>query len=110
MSQAIYIITWPSGPVKVGLSGDVRRRLFSLQTASPYPLEIAYAGQIDGDAKALERRVHGFLNDHHMMREWFNVAPDVAVHALKLAAQSMGMGLMDINPSQYRKASRFRYE
>lgn len=106
MNQAIYIITWPSGPVKVGVSMDIRRRLCHLQTASPYPLEIAYAGQIDGDAKSLERRVHGFLYEHHMTGEWFNVAPDVAVHALKLAAQSMGLDMREINPSQHRKVTR----
>jgi hypothetical protein len=69
-----FIQAGARGPIKIGLTSDVRRRLFSLQTASPQPLRLL--GGIPG-GQGLERALHRELAAHHIKGEWFRPAPEV---------------------------------
>jgi hypothetical protein len=70
------------GPIKVGcsFSPDTRRR--TLDTWSPFALEII--AEIDGDFD-LERRFHALLREWHQRREWFDGTPEVwsVINAVK---------------------------
>lgn len=66
--QFVYFIGTADGPVKIGLTRDVRQRLESLQTGSPVKLEIlAYC---EGD-RWLERQYHTFFATQRLHGEWF---------------------------------------
>ena len=96
-TRCIYIIKAESGPVKIGIAGNVRTRLGQLQNASAYPLEVIYAAQVGRDAEPLERRVHRVLEAERMAGEWFNVMPELAIRTVLTAADEMGLTLADID-------------
>lgn len=62
------------GPVKVGCSISPDGRRASLETWSPFSLEII--AEIEGDHD-LERRFHGRFIPSHRSREWFDWSPDI---------------------------------
>lgn len=59
---------------KIGYSKDVRKRLYELQTASPFKLHL-YADR-RGDSK-LEHKIHKELTPWRMHGEWFTFCPEV---------------------------------
>jgi hypothetical protein len=56
------------GPIKIGFSVNVEKRLLSLQTASPYPLKLLCI--IPGSEK-LEKEIHYSFREMRMEGEWF---------------------------------------
>lgn len=62
------------GPIKIGCSQAPETRLSSLETWSPFALEII--GQIAGDYQ-LERRFHARFFHLHERREWFRASPEI---------------------------------
>lgn len=74
--MSVYFISNGQGLVKIGRSKDVQKRLKSLQTGSPHPLEIIRTFEGEGGAELWfhkefeERRVHG---------EWFRFCDDMLV-------------------------------
>jgi hypothetical protein len=67
----IYAIAL-DGYVKFGKAGNVKKRLISLQSGSPFKLKlIAWANWPDSE----ETEIHAFLADSHVLGEWFNRTP-----------------------------------
>lgn len=66
----IYVIrqTEPPRSLKVGKSRNPERRLRSLQTGSPCPLELLYSVPGDGET---EREFHAALSEYAESGEWF---------------------------------------
>lgn len=64
------------GPIKIGCSFAPSNRKASLETWSPFPLEII--AEIDGDFR-LERRFHAAFLDDHCHHEWFRVSPRLSM-------------------------------
>lgn len=56
--------------VKIGYTTSIQKRLHTLQTASPEPLEIL--GAAPGTMKQ-ERHIHEVLGKHHERGEWFRL-------------------------------------
>jgi hypothetical protein len=56
------------GPIKIGVSFDVERRVASLSAQSPVPIELL--GKIEGDAD-LERQFHREFAADRCHGEWF---------------------------------------
>lgn len=69
MTRAIYVIRSEPGPVKIGITGNVSRRLSYLRTASAVPLHLAYAGETEADVESVERQVHSILAERRMSGE-----------------------------------------
>lgn len=61
--------------IKIGLARGITaaRRLQTLQTAWPIPLELILA--IPGAAPELERRLHLLFQSKHLRGDWFDYAP-----------------------------------
>lgn len=57
------------GPIKIGCSTSVGKRLESLSVWSPFKLEVIYTEP--GDYR-LEQRIHSAFADYHSHREWFH--------------------------------------
>lgn len=67
-SVVYFVQATRGGPVKIGLSDNVERRLVELQCSSPYPLRIV--ATIDGTV-TLERELHERFVADRMTGEWF---------------------------------------
>jgi hypothetical protein len=76
MSNVYFIQAGQSGPIKIGIAIDVRKRLLALGCGSPEKLFLR--ATIPGGQK-LERRLHRALRDHRLEGEWFSFAPLVRV-------------------------------
>lgn len=85
MSGFVYFIrpTGMPGPVKIGLSKYLQKRLLRLNTWAPFPLEVAVT--VPGD-EALEINIHDCLVEHHSHGEWFHPNPPVLDLVEKLRA------------------------
>jgi hypothetical protein len=70
--DALYVIGEGAGcsAVKIGRAIDPAKRLGSLQTGNPHRLFLLHA---EPGAGALERSVHGWLDDCRLEGEWFDL-------------------------------------
>jgi hypothetical protein len=89
MNEIIYILINESMPgyVKIGRTTDLEQRIRSLDTTSvPLSFECFYACTVK-DAQFVERQLHDAFLDNRVRssREFFEIAPERAVAALKLA-------------------------
>jgi len=70
----IYVIGSDNPPYKVGISRDPAKRLKSLQTGHPFPLQLHYSKATDiCKTKLLETVIHRHLKFHKTSGEWFDV-------------------------------------
>lgn len=75
----IYVIGPTEGPQKIGLSGDVEKRLQTLQTGYPVELFIHHKEEIEAkQVRKLEKKIHTELNYKRARGEWFNMTPKEA--------------------------------
>ncbi len=86
--------------VKVGFT---RRRLLNriqaLQSGLPFHLEVIAQVEVDRDAPAIEKRIHGLLAPDKVRGEWFECDMDSASFDL-LVAQARALLLRPSLPSQ----------
>lgn len=75
-SRVYFIQAGKRGPIKIGVAGNVRKRLDSLQTASPYRLRLR--ASVFGDERT-EAAYHRMFAEHRMHGEWFK--PAATIHA-----------------------------
>jgi len=62
--------------IKLGMSGDVNKRLKSMQTASPSELVVLwkyYIANTPSDAIKVEKRLHRACKAYHIRGEWFTM-------------------------------------
>jgi hypothetical protein len=67
---------------KIGITKDISSRLQALQTGCPRLLEVAFASAVP-HARHVEREAHALLKKFHLCGEWFDVAVDVAIAAVR---------------------------
>lgn len=89
MNEIIYILINEAMPgyVKIGRTTNLEQRIRSLDTTSvPLPFECFYACTVS-DSQFVERQLHDAFMDHRIRssREFFEISPERAVAALKLA-------------------------
>lgn len=89
MSEIIYILINEAMPgyVKIGRTNDLERRIREMDNTSvPLPFECFYACTVK-DSQFVERQLHDAFMDHRIRssREFFEISPERAVAALKLA-------------------------
>jgi len=63
----------PGGPIKIGMSHNVERRLLSLQTSNPYKLTLIVKIQFDSkkQTEKIEKWLHNRFKRKHLRGEWF---------------------------------------
>lgn len=76
-----------TGPVKVGISKDVDRRLGETRTYCPHPIDIAYVFECPNKAIArdIEKSFHVTQCTACTHGEWFDFEPVHAIHLLCIA-------------------------
>ena len=87
MTRVVYFIkpVEEAGPVKIGSTNDLQKRLHTLLGASP--VDLLVAASVPGSF-ALERRLHSRFAYAHLRREWFHPVSELlaGVHALQQGA------------------------
>src|SRR5210317_522262 len=73
----VYIIQcgdMKDAPIKIGFSNNPEYRAENLQTGCPYRLRVTTKIPMENRAEAekLEKYLHGRLNNHRMVGEWFD--------------------------------------
>jgi hypothetical protein len=81
VSVVYFIQIGDSGPIKIGVSVDVQKRLQQLQTASPYQLRLL-AKLLGGESK--EAELHRRFAAFKMQGEWFSPSQELQdfIHGL----------------------------
>ena len=106
----------PEGPIKIGQSADVARRLRSLQTGNPLPLmvfavrlilprSVPSGSRVDTltlakrSAAKVEKYIHGELGKIglRMVGEWFDVSAAEAVEVIEKLSERSRCRAMDAN-------------
>ena len=81
-----YVIGPPVGLQKIGIATDPKQRLAAFQTAVLFDLHLHLAVAVPfHEAHAIERRAHRSLARSCVRNEWFDVAPEAAIEAVKSA-------------------------
>ena len=82
----LYIIGYKkaeeiTSPVKIGIGSDPLKRLNSLQTGNPSPIEIYHVFSIPRKdiARDLERAFHTVMAEKRLLGEWFDMSPSAAL-------------------------------
>lgn len=71
---------------KIGFSGDVNRRLKTLQTGNPNLLEIHHKIEVpECRARLVEGKIHSEYSYLRIKGEWFSMTPDKAKGILDYA-------------------------
>lgn len=71
-----FIQAGDDGPVKIGYTSNVKRRLGSLQCGHYQKLKVIR--EINGDKRA-EKRLHKICAGSHVRGEWFNFSEDILI-------------------------------
>jgi len=80
-SGGVYLISADDGYVKIGVfSGDVNRRLKSLQTGNPKQLRVVETVLCDLPLYR-EQVLHKRYKNLHVRGEWFRYSPEINLHA-----------------------------
>ena len=95
----VYILTNESMPdiIKIGITDNLSRRIKELDnTSTPLPFECFYALEVI-DAASIEKLMHEAFDDKRIRqnREFFNISPEQAKSALKIAEK---MGGVNVTP------------
>ncbi len=74
LRRSVYFIAGDSGPIKIGMASDIRRRLRELQRGSPVKLAVLAATEGGG---LIECWYHQRFASHRLHGEWFERPPDI---------------------------------
>jgi predicted DNA-binding transcriptional regulator AlpA len=79
----IYIIQAVTGPIKIGIAENPRRRIAELQTANPYGLVMCGFFQSKND-RAFEAHAHVTQAADRLSGEWFRNSPIVCAYVQEI--------------------------
>jgi hypothetical protein len=83
----VYLLQDEQAATKIGISGDPRGRIASLQTGHPEPLRLVKAIRFRtaANARAVERDLHIHFERQRMNGEWFDLSDRQVRRAVTLA-------------------------
>lgn len=65
----VYLIE-AGGRYKIGVAGDITKRMSAIATSSPFPIELIHSVHL-ASPYTLESQLHRFCNSERVHREWF---------------------------------------
>lgn len=77
----VYFIGMKDGPIKIGISGNIKSRLRALQTSNPIPLTLL--ATTDGGG-LMEAEYHRRFAKHRLSGEWFQRCPEIEAEINRL--------------------------
>lgn len=85
-SVFIYVIGNLTNRQKIGFSGDVHKRLSSIQTGNPEKLFLHHYVPVPKNrVRLLEKKIHTEMSYKRISGEWFNMTPSEAKDFLDFA-------------------------
>lgn len=94
MADIIYIAKAENGLCKIGqASGDVDKRIRSLNCQSPVQINLIYAAKVE-QVNEKEKEVHRYLMTYRVRGEWFNF-PDDELNKIKIIIGGNEMNLAE---------------
>lgn len=77
----VYVICEEVGPVKIGITGDHKKRFSAIQAASGRVIARSWVSPVVGKPRNIEYRLHCHFASQRVAGEWFDIGFDVAVAA-----------------------------
>jgi hypothetical protein len=90
----LYVIGPLNGqPVRVDYAGQIHKRFSELQTLSWQPLKLHHIVWTAGRplAERIAEHAHGYLSARRLNDTWFDVPANLAVNALRIAAEKLNL-------------------
>jgi hypothetical protein len=84
-ADTTYFIGGESGPIKIGATYDVAKRLSSLQCGCPITLSVLATAP---GGRPVERAYHQRFAAHRSHREWFTRAPEIMTEIDRLRGEN----------------------
>lgn len=86
----IYVIGRMEGPVKVGITSNLKARFKQIKTGCPFPIEPLYAVRMRSREHALwhENNFHIVYGESRMEGEWFDLEAELAVEGIDCALET----------------------
>jgi hypothetical protein len=79
--QHVYVMyNLETGRVKIGITGDIKNRLYSIITASGCIVVVLYVSKSIKNAEYIEGQIHNELKDYRLIGEWFNADIKTAIN------------------------------
>jgi hypothetical protein len=69
LTTVYFIAAVDAGKIKIGKTTNIQKRMATLTTMSPVPLQLVHSVQYDNN---LERRIHEHLKEYRAHGEWFH--------------------------------------
>jgi hypothetical protein len=79
----VYVIEDENGHVKIGIAGNVAKRISSIDTASAYEIINRYESPSCANARKIEKTAHKHFIDRRKKGEWFTVPFNETVDYMK---------------------------
>lgn len=82
-----FVLNQDSNAIKIGRTKNVKKRLRTLQTASPAKLKLIKSIRVEGsaaDAQKLEQSLHKQFNDFRLSGEWFEASDSLLDYISRL--------------------------
>jgi hypothetical protein len=102
----VYVVKGRDGQhglCKIGVTGNPDLRLYQLQRTTDFPIKFAWLGAPQSQARAIEAEAHTALEEYRRHGEWFEVAPEVAIGAISVAAQRRDQNVLAVTPDMARQ-------
>lgn len=81
--KTVYVVGGEAGPRKIGITGDIKARLYNLSFVSKQQLAVLASFDMAGDdARVVEKIAHALLQEKRSNGEWFNVSTEEAIAAI----------------------------
>jgi hypothetical protein len=88
-----------ASPLKIGVAGNVEKRLCSLQIGNWQKLKVHHTVSVaEPLALLIERHLHGDFRDRSLRGEWFDIPLDEAVASLEAVAEAYAKARLDKTP------------
>lgn len=89
----VYVIVSEEGPVKIGISRNIRRRVTAMGNEGFGPCHLYHATDPCKDASRVEMITHCLLAEFRIKGEWFGVKPNIAVETIYKALDMVAKGI-----------------
>lgn len=93
--QDLYVVRHEHGFIKIGLSNDPWSRVSSLQTSSPYDLELWLVVSAIF-AQDVEKRLHREFSEFHIRGEWFDITENRLLEFLTAEVEDDSSDIMRV--------------
>jgi hypothetical protein len=105
-SLVYFIQPFGGGPIKIGQTRDIIKRLKGIQACSPIPLNVLKI--IRGDTE-VEAKIHTDFARHNTFGEWFEATPELLEFIERLPSEVVvASGDYQVAPKTQRGCLRYR--